>query len=134
MSDIIALLLVLLPQVFFSQSIAVCDFIVDGVVHHSLVLDSDREFLNLVFPVDLGLRDLLLLEFLLSFVVDKFHDERIEFTRFPVCLSCLYFGDVFVDSHFLFMMLQVAVSQHVVVSLRCMLNSLASYFLQIEGD
>jgi len=91
-----------------------------------LLLNSDRKLFDLVLAMDLGFGSLLLQERFFFFMVDIGYSDRVELASLPVGLGCLSPEHVFVDLDFLLVVLEVAVSDHVVVSLTCLQNSLAS--------
>ena len=92
-----------------------------------LLLHGDRELLDLVLAMNLSLGCLLCLIISFSILVDKFYLNWVEFASLPVSFSCLSSKNVIINLHFLIMVLQVAISDHIIVSLPLLFHGLASH-------
>lgn len=125
-SGLVSRLLVEFTLVFLVQSSLVIHTIIDRVEHHGLFLNTDWKLLDLVLAVGGGFGIAVRREFLLLHIVDVGDSDGVEVASLPVGLGSLSSVDLFIDCHLFVMMLQVAVSHHVVVSLSFGLHSLTS--------
>ena len=125
-SGLVSRLLVKFTLVFLIQSSLVIHTIIDRVEHHGLFLNTDWKLLDLVLAVGGGLGIAVKREFLLLNIVDVGDSDGVEVTSLPEGLGSLSSVDLLIDFHLFVMMLQVAVSHHVVVSLSIGLHSLTS--------
>ena len=95
----------------------------------NLRLNGCRQFLDLVFAVNLGFSLSFLGKFLLLLFIDKSDGNWIVLSGFPECLSCFCAENFVVDIHLFVMVLQITVGHNVVVSLSWVLDGLASFSL-----
>lgn len=89
-------------------------------------MDGDRKFFDLIFAVDFGLGFAILQKRFLFVFVDISGCDRVKVASFPVFLGGFGLQDVVVHVHFFIMVLQVSVSNHIIVSLFGHFNLLAA--------
>lgn len=71
----------------------------------------------MILAMDLGFDRLILLELFLRLSIDITDSNWIKIMRFPVLLRCLILEHLVIHLHLLLVVLQVAIVDHVVVSL-----------------
>lgn len=125
-----SLLFVCFALVPFVQTIFIFNLAIDWVIEHGILLDNGRKFFHNIFPVILGLISKVSLELFLCVSINVTDCNWIKVMSFPVPLSGICFMNFVINLHLFFMMLQITVINHVIVSLRSCLNRLASYSLQ----
>ena len=128
-SGLVSLLLVKLTLIFLVESILVIHTVIDRVEHHGLFLDTDWQFLDLILAVDGSLSITVLSKGLLFITINIGDSNWIKIASLPEGLGGLVFVDLVIDLHLIIMVLQVAVSHHVVVSLSFRFHLLASLSL-----
>ena len=94
-------------------------------VEKYLLLDCERQFLDLILSVSFGLLRAFDHKRLLFIVVVKFGVDKIIVVIIPVSLGCLCPQNVNICFCFLFMVLQIPVRHHIVLSLRSLLYALS---------
>ena len=95
----VPLLLVLLSVILVLEPRIVLNLHVDRIVHHSFVLDSYREFFDLVLAMYLSLGLELLLELSFLILINICNGDRIKFSRFPKSLGGLCLINFMVNLH-----------------------------------
>ena len=107
---------------------------IDRVVQHAVTLDARWQFLNDIFPMVLGLLRQVRLKLLLRVRVDVTDCDWVEVVRLPVLFRGLCLEDLLVHLHLFLVVLQIAVVDHVVVSLVWCLDGLASDSLNAKKE
>ena len=117
-----ALFLVCLSLISFLQPVLIIDYAVDWIVKHAITLNDGRELLHHIFAMIFCLVSPICLELIFNISVHITDRDWVKVMCFPVLLSSFVFKNFLIDLHLFFMVLQVAVIDHIIVSLACSLN------------
>ena len=99
----------------------------------NLLLNCERQFLDLILPVSFGLLRPFCHKRLLFIIIVKFGVDEIVVVILPICLGCFCPQNVNICFCFLLVVLQIPVRNHVVLSLCCLLYVLSFDLFGIGG-
>ena len=133
-SRLIPLLFILLPLVLLLQPALVLCAVVDWVVHHCLILNTQWQLLHFVLAVDLLFCRAIVDEIFLLVPIDVRDSDWIEIACLPERLGCLCAHNFVIHLHLLLVVLQVPIRNYIVVSLKRRSDGLASDFLAQNDD
>lgn len=121
-----SLFLVCLSLISFLQPVFIIDYAVDWIVKQAITLNDGRELLHHIFAMIFCLVSPICLELIFNISVHITDRDRVKVMRFPVLCSSFVFKNFLIDLHLFFVVLQVAVIDHIIVSLACSLNCFPS--------
>ena len=121
-----ALLLVCLSLISFLQSILIIDYAVDWIVKHAVTLNDGRELFHHIFAMNFCFVSPIYLKLIFNIGVDITDRDWVKVVSFPVLFGSFVFKNFLIDLHLFFMVLQVAVIDHIIVSLASWLNCFPS--------
>lgn len=120
------LFLVCLSLISFLKPVFIIDYAVDWIVKHAIALNDGRELFHHIFAMVFCLVSPICLELIFNISVHITDSDRVKVMRFPVLYGSFVFKNFLIDLHLFFMVLQVAVIDHIIVSLAWSLNCFPS--------
>ena len=107
--DLVPGFLVLLPEVPLIQPLLIFNLHIDRIIHEPLILNRNRQLLDLILAMNLGILLPLLQVLILLFLVVVVAVDRVEVVSLPVSLGCLSLQNLLIRQQLLVMVLQVLV-------------------------
>ena len=123
------LLLIRFSLVSLLQSSFIIDNAIDRIVKHTIALDDSWELFHYIFAMILSLLSLLCLVLFFYISIDITDSDWVKIMGFPVLLGSFVFKNFLINLHLFFMVLQITVVDHIIVSLHCRLDGFASHSL-----